>query len=186
MPERAVRPDPDEPSGSPADAAAARIQQQSSWVDLQIRQAVARGDFDELPGYGKPLTNLTGEHDPDWWVKQLIEREQITGVLPPSLLVRKEDAGLDDRLDGLATEEQVRRAVEEFNGQVRWALYRPPEGPPVVTQQRDPVLEVERWRARRAARFAEKRAAMSADDGTPEPRLVRRFTSGLRRMLRRR
>ncbi len=179
MPEEQTRPEPDEPTDSRA-AAAARIQQQATWVELQIRQAVARGDFDELPGYGKPLANLTGEHDPDWWVKQLIEREQITGVLPPSLLVRKEDAGLDTRLDRLATEEQVRRAVEEFNAQVRWALYRPPEGPPVITSQRDPDAEVERWLARRAQRLADRRAAAPAE---PEPGRLRRLTAAVSRRV---
>ncbi len=141
-----------------ADSVAARIHQQSTWVDLQLRQAVARGDFDDLPGFGKPLTRLSSEHDPDWWVKQLIEREQITGVLPPSLLVRKEDGELDRRLDALATEQLVRQAVEEFNARVRWALYRPPEGPPVLTRQRDPEEEVARWKDRRA-RAAEQRRA---------------------------
>ena len=151
-----------------ADAVRARIQEQHTWVDLQLRQAVARGDFDDLPGYGKPLTNLTGEHDPDWWVKQLIEREQITGVLPPSLQVRREDLTLDDRLDHLGTELEVRREVEEFNALVRWALYRPPEGPPVVTPQRDPDREVERWRNRRVERRrAPAAAAPAATDATP-------------------
>lgn len=145
-----------------ADAVRARIQEQGTWVDLQLRQAVARGDFDDLPGYGRPLPDLTGDHDPDWWVKRLIEREQITGVLPPSLQVRKEDAELDGRLDRLATEEQVRGEVEEFNDRVRWALYRPPEGPPVVTRPRDPAAEVDRWHARRQERRAERVAAAAA------------------------
>jgi hypothetical protein len=159
-----------------ADAVRARIQQQGSWVDLQLRQAVARGDFDQLPGYGKPLTNLSGDHDPDWWVKQLIEREQITGVLPPSLLVRREDAELDERLDRLATEEQVRREIEEFNARVRWALYRPPEGPPVVTRPRDPDHEVAQWRARRRAsrhRSATGPSADSADSAARPSRTSR-------------
>jgi len=162
-----------------ADSVAARIHQQTSWVDMQIRQAVARGDFDELPGYGKPLANLTTEHDPDWWVKQLIEREQITGVLPPSLLVRKEDAELDARLDTLATEEQVRSAVEEFNARVRWALYRPPEGPPVVTRQRDADAEVERWRERRT-RAAQARRPAPGTSARPTvlERLRRRLRGG--------
>lgn len=151
-----------------ADAVRARIQQQGSWVDLQIRQAVARGEFDELPGYGKPLESLSGDRDPDWWVKQLIEREQITGVLPPSLQVRKEDAELDDRLDRLATEELVRREVDDFNAHVRWALYRPPEGPPVVTRPRDTDHEVERWRARREARRQRAAAALAARPRTEE------------------
>ena len=167
-----------------SDAAAARIQQQTTWVDLQLRQAVARGDFDELPGFGKPLTNLPSEHDPDWWVKQLIEREQITGVLPPSLLVRKEDLELDDRLDRLAGEEEVRAEVQEFNARVRWALYRPPEGPPVVTRQRDPDAEVERWRARRDARRARQASQREVTVGDERrPGLVRRTVRKLVRGL---
>ena len=141
--------------GSPA--AAARIQQQETWVDLQLRQAMARGDFDDLPGFGKPLEDLTGQHDPDWWIKKLVERERITGVLPPSLQLRKEDAALDASLDELSSEAQVRRAVEEFNERVRWALYRPPEGPPMVTRARDVEEEVDRWRERREARREERR-----------------------------
>jgi hypothetical protein len=161
------------------DAVRARIEQQGTWVDLQLRQAIDRGDFDELPGYGKPLTNLTGEHDPDWWIKQLIEREQITGVLPPSLLVRKEDAELDGRLDRLATEEQVRREVTEFNERVRWALYRPPEGPPVITRPRDPDHEVEQWRRRREERRSRAASVSSAEQDRPSlaGRLAQRLAS---------
>ena len=66
-------------------AAAARIQHQTTWVDLQIRQAQERGEFDNLPGAGKPIEGLGAEHDPDWWLKKLVERERIA-VLPPSVL----------------------------------------------------------------------------------------------------
>src|ERR1700753_2779456 len=81
---------PDARTGS--DAAAARIQHQARWVDLQIQQAMERGEFDDLPGAGKPLGDLGSPYDRDWWLKKLIEREQITGVLPPALQLRKEDA----------------------------------------------------------------------------------------------
>jgi hypothetical protein len=33
-------------------AAAARIRHQASWVDQQIRVAMAKGEFDDLPGAG--------------------------------------------------------------------------------------------------------------------------------------
>ena len=69
-------------TGSPA--AAARIQQQQTWVDLQIRRAIDRGEFDDLPGAGKPIEGLGAEHDPDWWLKSLVEREGIV-VLPPAI-----------------------------------------------------------------------------------------------------
>ncbi|MEZ5094006.1 DUF1992 domain-containing protein [Nocardioides sp.] len=149
--------DPERPDHSPArdrrtgrSAAAARIEQQATWVDLQLRQAEARGDFDDLPGFGKPLEGLgTSPHDPDWWLKQLIEREQITGVLPPALQLRKDDEVLDGRLDRLSREADVRREVEEFNERVRAAIYQPLGGPPMVTKARDVDAEVERWRARR-------------------------------------
>ena len=160
-------------------AAAARIEHQASWVDLQIRQAMSRGDFDNLPGYGKPIEGLSDHHDPDWWVKRLVEREQITGLLPPSLQIRKEDAALDGQLDRIPTEAAVRRAVAEFNDRVRWALYRPSQGPPMITPQRDLDLEVERWRARREERLSAQRAARGAADQE------RRSTGRRRRWFRR-
>jgi len=40
-----------------------------SWVDKQIREAQERGDFDDLPGAGKPLPHLGDPDDADWWVK---------------------------------------------------------------------------------------------------------------------
>ncbi len=140
-------------------AAAARIQQQQTWVDLQVRQAMARGDFDDLPGAGKPIRDLGSQHDPDWWVKQLIERERITGVLPAALQLRKDDAVLDDRLDAMTSETEVRREVEDFNARVMRARYTPVDGPPLITMPRDVDAEVDRWRERRTARIRAQRRA---------------------------
>lgn len=145
-------------------AAAARIAQQATWVDLQVRQAMERGEFDDLPGQGKPIEDLGVEHDPDWWVKKLVEREHIA-LLPPALAIRKEDAELDGRLDRINVESEVRREVEEFNARVRRAIYTPPvgpSGPPVITQQRDVDAEVTAWRERRTARIEAQRAALAA------------------------
>src|SRR5688500_3654756 len=89
-------------------AAANRMREQAKYVDLQIQRAVERGDVDDLPGFGKPIENLGGDHDPDWWLKRLVEREQITGVLPPALQLRTDDAQLDDRLDRITTQREVR------------------------------------------------------------------------------
>jgi hypothetical protein len=152
-------------------AAQRRIEQQATWVDLQIRQAMARGDFDDLPGAGKPIEGLGGEHDPDWWLKRLVEREKIA-VLPASIQLRKEDAELDGVLDALATEADVRREVEAFNERVIRARYRPAEGPPLITQPRDVDAEVERWRARqRAVREARRQGQGPA---APPPKRPRR------------
>ena len=71
------------------------MQRKNEWVDHQLRLAMERGDFDNLPGAGKPIKDLGAQHDPDWWIKRLVEREKITGVLPPALQLRKDDAELD-------------------------------------------------------------------------------------------
>ncbi|GAB3247276.1 DnaJ family domain-containing protein [Nocardioides dilutus] len=152
-------PTDEKPRSREADRAAARarIQQQQTWVDLQVRQAMERGEFDDLPGAGKPIPDLGEHHDPDWWIKKLVEREKVA-VLPMSVQLRKEDAELDDRLDKLAREDDVRRELEDFNKRVVAARYRLPEGPPLVTMPRDVDATVRAWAERRAARLRRARA----------------------------
>ncbi|MGA8211309.1 MAG: DUF1992 domain-containing protein [Nocardioidaceae bacterium] len=142
------------------DAAAQRQEQQTLWVDLQVRRAMARGDFDDLPGAGKPL-RLPDQHDPDWWVKRLVERERLTGVAPPAIGLRREDAELDAVLDREATGDGVRRVVADFNSRVVDARRQLQGGPPVITATRDPDAEVTRWQQRRETRrrLAQQRAA---------------------------
>lgn len=142
-------------------AAAARIQQQASWVDLQVRQAMERGEFDHLPGQGKPIQDLGVEHDPDWWVKKLVERENIA-LLPPAIALRKEDAELDERLDARTAETEVRREVEDFNRRVVETRRQLQGGPPVVTPTRDVDAEVAAWEERRTARIEAQREARAA------------------------
>jgi hypothetical protein len=154
-----------------SDAAATRMQHQARWVDLQIERAMERGDFDDLPGAGKPLGDLGSPNDRDWWIKKLIEREKITGVLPPALMLRKEDAGLHDLLDKETAEQVVRQLVEDFNRRVVEARRQLQGGPPVVTPTRDVDDEVEQWRARRRHR-AQRRATPRAVE--PETRPERR------------
>ena len=145
------------------------MEQQALWVDLQVRRAMARGDFDNLPGAGKPL-KLPDRHDPDWWVKSLIEREKITGVLPPALALRREDAELDGVLDGLNVESEVRRELEDFNARVVDVRRQLQGGPPVITPTRDVEQEVEAWRQRRAERRRRQRTQLDTMPTAPEQR----------------
>jgi hypothetical protein len=138
-------------------AARARIAQQQTWVDLQVRRAIERGEFDDLPGAGKPLPDLGAEHDPDWWVRRLVERERIV-VLPPALQLRKDDAALDDQLDRLWSEAEVRREVEDFNARVLRARLTAGDGPPLITMPRDVDATVAAWQERRTRRAADRAA----------------------------
>jgi DnaJ-like protein len=177
MPESEEAPRSREPGPGPQQdgkaAAAARIAQQQTWVDLQVKQAMERGDFDDLPGAGKPIPDLGDAHDPNWWIKKLVERENVA-LLPPSVALRKEDAALDATLDRLSLESEVRRHVEDFNQRVVAARYRLPEGPPLVTMPRDVDETVTAWRERRTARLAARRAELraraAAEAVTPAPK----------------
>ncbi len=134
-----------------AAARAARIEQRALWVDRVVDQAIERGDFDHNPYAGRPLPGINGRHDPDWWLKGLIEREHISGVLPEALQLRKDDAALDARLDRERSADAVRRLVAEFNRRVIEARRQLLGGPPVVTELRDVETEVAAWARRRSA-----------------------------------
>ncbi|HET7387435.1 MAG TPA: DUF1992 domain-containing protein [Nocardioidaceae bacterium] len=150
--------EPEEPTPEDEDSSRyRRADQRALWVDQQVRQAMRRGEFDNLPGAGKPL-KLTDMHDPDWWVKRLIERENITGIAPPAIALRREDAEFEARLDDEVTEDGVRRVVTDFNARVVEARRQLLGGPPVITKTRDPDGEVEAWHARRAARRSKREA----------------------------
>ncbi|MCQ1951951.1 DUF1992 domain-containing protein [Arthrobacter sp. zg-Y238] len=132
-------------------------------ADYLVRDAMARGDFDNLKYAGKPIPNLGDGHDPEWWIKGLMQRENVTGLGPRAILLRTEDAELDARLDTRWTEKQVREIVQDFNARVIDARRQLEGGPPVITRTRDVEQEVQRWRERKAEE-AEKEAAAA-----PEP-----------------
>ncbi|QKE85776.1 DUF1992 domain-containing protein [Arthrobacter sp. NEB 688] len=123
-------------------------------VERAIREAQERGEFDDLPGAGKPL-RLEHPDDPMWWVRQLAEREQIdfTGALPPAVALRKEAATFPASLVDLRTEESVRAVLEDFNRRVRRDRLRPPEPrmPSLLAPTVDVDDLVEQWRALRAS-----------------------------------
>jgi hypothetical protein len=128
---------------------------------VAIEQAERAGFFEGNPYHGKPLPYEGASLDPDWWMKRLVERERITGLGPPALSLRREDAELDDVLDALDSEERVREVVEDFDRRVIEARRQLLGGPPVITRVRDVDEEVSRWRSRRAA--------PEADAAPPEP-----------------
>jgi hypothetical protein len=118
-----------------------------TWVDKQIREAMERGEFDNLPGAGKPIPDLDRSDDELWWVRQKMRREGVTpaSALPPSLRLRKEIELLPGKVRTLRTERAVRDVVEELNKRIRdWLLV--PTGPQVVVVPVDVDDVVDQWR----------------------------------------
>ena len=124
-------------------------------VDRAIREAAERGAFDNLPGAGKPLP-MRHAGDADWWLKELVEREQISGseLVPPTIALRREADGFPESLAGLASEESVRQVLDDFNERVRADWRRPGvgKGTPVIARPVDVDQMVERWKALRPQR----------------------------------
>ena len=121
-----------------------------TWIDTQIRIAREQGAFDNLPGAGKPLPNLDREYDPLWWVKQLLQREQVS-ILPPSLeLLRKVEKELT-AIEKLQDEAAVRRRVAALNAEIAKVNATVMEGPPTRLSKLDVDKVVARWRQTRSA-----------------------------------
>jgi hypothetical protein len=118
------------------------------WVEAQIKRAQNAGDFDDLPGAGKPLAKLADPHDPDWWVKDFIRREQIEteALLPPAVLLRKEKQQVHETVARMRRESEVRDYLADLNKRILVAI-RDTTGPvvPVGTVDEDDVLD--QWRA---------------------------------------
>jgi hypothetical protein len=146
-----------------------------SWVDRQIREATERGDFDNLPGTGKPLPGLTEPHDENWWLKSYLRRHEVDTdpLLPPSIRLRREIERLPGLVGDLRAEDAVRDLVAELNVRVResWRTATGPQ-PPLRLLNADAV--VAQWRAARPVAApetgpAESPGAGHADD-VPAPR----------------
>jgi hypothetical protein len=117
--------------------------QYESWIDRQIREAQERGEFDNLPGAGKPLSL---DDDPDWWIKAKIARENLQPLLPAPLALRREVEDLPRSLANARTEDEVRERVGDLNRRIRESYLRPHSGPRVVVGIVDVDAVVARWR----------------------------------------
>lgn len=131
-----------------------------SWIDKQIRDAQERGEFDDLPGAGKPIPGIDGRPDELWWVKAYLKREQLT-YLPPSLLLRKEHEDILAAIPDAPSEHAVRTAIGTLNEKITAAIRTPPAGPPLNLYPVDEQEQVARWHAAREARAAAGEAGVS-------------------------
>ena len=109
-----------------------------SWIEQQIRDALEKGLFDDLPGSGKPLPDLDEPYDPLWWVKRKLRDENLS-LLPDALQIRLD---LDKALEA-RTETELREALSELNERIARLNSRVTEGPPTT-------LAARRHRGRRA------------------------------------
>jgi Domain of unknown function (DUF1992) len=147
-----------------------------TWVESQISQGMARGDFEGLPGAGRPLPRPDREETAYDWAVAKARREGVDAgaMLPPGLALRRERDLLPARAAELESEAAVRALAEDYNARVeafwrrpqesrwapvpgladvdalveQWRATRPPPAPPAAPPS-PPVRPRGRWRRRR-------------------------------------
>ena len=76
-------------------------------VEAALEEAIARGDFDDLPGAGKPL-DLPDTNDPDWWIKQRLAGDTARQATSPEVKeLRSESAALKEVVADLTLENRL-------------------------------------------------------------------------------
>jgi hypothetical protein len=118
----------------------------ASWVEKEIRDAQGRGDFDRLPGAGRPLPDDT-TYDELWWIKRKMAREGLS-VLPPTLALRKEAEEALAAACAAPSEQSVRKIIAEINAKILDMMLKPPPGPPLGLKRYDVEDVVHEWRER--------------------------------------
>ncbi|WP_031167524.1 DUF1992 domain-containing protein [Streptosporangium roseum] len=142
-----------------------------TWIDRQIREATERGEFDDLPGAGKPLPGEGRPYDEMWWIKQKMQAENLSFPLPGTLALRKEAEESRAAAVGARTEAEARGIIENINDKIRESYGKPLSGPPLL----QPLIDVDEvlgdWRARHP----------TEEKPAPEPpRRRRSFFRGIR------
>jgi len=116
-----------------------------TWIDRQIREGMERGDFDDLPGHGKPIADVDRPHDELWWVRNKLQREGVS-YLPPTLALRKDVEDAQAAIESAGSEAEVRAIVIDVNERIRAVNRQATAGPPSNLVPLDVEAAVERWR----------------------------------------
>jgi hypothetical protein len=83
-------------------------------AERKILEAIERGEFDDLPGKGKPL-DLSDEPMVPPELRVAYKVLKNAGYLPPELELRSEIVRLRDLIDAIGSEEEKRAKRKELN-----------------------------------------------------------------------
>lgn len=83
-------------------------------ADQKIREAMEDGEFDNLPGKGKPLTLENDSHLPQE-IRIAHKILKNANCLPPELEIRKEILTIEEMLVGIKDEKEKYRQIKKLN-----------------------------------------------------------------------
>ena len=118
------------------------------YVERQIREAQAEGEFDRLAGKGEPLPFVDKPHDPMAWWKKKLEQEKLS-ILPESLVILREAEQALAEVARMDSEPRVRQRLEALDARIRKVNRSVTSGPPTSLAPLDVDALVALWRAAR-------------------------------------
>jgi len=83
-------------------------------AEQRIREAVERGDLDDLPGKGKPLVFEDDSHIPED-LRMAYKILKNAGMTPPEITLRKEVSKVADLLAGTTDTREKYRQIKKLN-----------------------------------------------------------------------
>ncbi len=117
-----------------------------TWFEKLMREADEAGEFDDLPGSGKPIADLDRPYDPAWWAKKWMQRETVAeAARDVATKVRREIP----RILAGVNEDLMRRQLGDLNREIEHVNGRLPD------VDRLPLLDVEGMIIGRASRPAD-------------------------------
>ena len=118
-----------------------------SWVERKIRESMERGEFDNLPGQGRPLPDLARPYDELWWLRKKLRDEKFQ-VVPPLLELRRQLDETQARIAAATDEAEVRRLVAAINERIIYVNSHTTHGPASDLVPLPVERVVEAWRRR--------------------------------------
>ena len=119
-----------------------------SYTDAQWRIAGEHGAFDNLPGAGNPIPGLDQNYDENWWLKELLKRENLS-ALPQAITFKAELVELIERLWRVPSEVQLREEIAKINPLIAKLNATVYDGPPLNIGSMNVEETVQRWRVKR-------------------------------------
>ena len=116
-----------------------------TWVERKIRESMERGEFDNLPGAGKPIADLDRPYDELWWLRKKLREEQFT-IEPPLLELRREFDRTREKIAAAGSEAEVRRLVAALNERIVYVNTHTTSGPATELAPLHVERVVEQWR----------------------------------------
>lgn len=117
----------------------------ASFAERKIREAMDEGQFESLPGFGKPIPGIDLPLTDDWWLRQKLKDEQLS-VLPPVLEARLDIEKTIASLNEISSESIARRTLEKLNERIQKAIYSPHDGPSTGVFPVDIESTIAGWR----------------------------------------